>query len=1212
MPLTRDLVLQIRAINKASQSLAKVREQIEQIHVATQALNSGVAPSAKVMDRYSTSTKKAAKETGNLNAAVEKHVGVIKRADGGVQRITTMYDRLGKKTSKAGKNMVVYTKTIDQTTASMAKAGAQTNIFRQFINGLTNSTRVSAEGFGRMIANNATWLAGFALIGATIGGVIRLFDDLAQRQNEFVKVSRLVATAFEDENQRAIANVIAYQEFTRQLARTGRTIEDVAEAEYQLLSAGLSLKQVTEGLGPAMDLLDAAMDDVTQTTKLLAGIMNNFGNSMYRTSEGNIVFANSMRAIKENLQDNVTEFEKMSAVSNLLAVAFDKHQAEVNELRDGLKFSIPAAKAAGVGLDELSASLVTLEDHMIKSGRAGRSLRIMLTNIVKAPEKMQQAFRTAFDPKEVDPLVSFLQRAGKEFDKMPDKAEKIALAYEIFTTRGADAFLQLVTQGDKLAANLEELRQKGVNVAEVMAEVVRASPERQFRRLWNSIVNLVDSLGGKGLIKMTAEFAGILADTIQTIAEGVSWVERFVLAMKEYATIQAQAAEENDGWRSSIVEAFKQQIQAQDPISRLIKDSKELKAVLLGETWQMGAKDVNDWMDSVLFAKDAVEAKKEEIIANNKELDEYVANIGKAYENNQLLAESAAAVSNVMAGLEIGDQISRGLITAGEGARLLNNELETIAINAEMETLNANVNSFNILVGKSGATMEQFGRFTKEAISPALQGFEEAQKAVDQYTRELLDANHETNQLKITISQLGGANAAQLLQLGDALGLGASSAGSFLDEVNNLEPEIQKLRDEYAKLNSEGAEQSKLLDVWNQLTAAQDKQSKAMEKANNALAISIPLLQQRASSTQKTLALNDQFAEKQRLIAESTKNTAQIREQAAKREEQYIQDSISALQAQAQDRVKLSELSLKQREIGEYEHQQNVLQIYQETSGRIGTLQEQLGAAYERRVEIQKKKEEETADKIEESQRVLKDYNTILEDIAKVIKQVDLPKLAEGLKKPFEDSVGHVKDVNDELGTMLDSLNDAKEAADQLARSLEQVRAAQVSNQAAGATQVESEYYGGFAGYAPFTRVTAGEGFVSPDIAKRHRSALESINRGMAVPTNFPVQTFQGPGGIDNILTSLPAGSYVISKRGMETMERARSREKERTGYQMGGMISNAPVTGAESRAADEPMSRFELTLVVGNEQKSYPLYGPQLVVDEVRRTLERENMTKL
>ena len=1169
MALTRDLILQIRAINKASQAINSVKTQIDSLNASIHALNTGAAPASP-------------RGWSDLSKAVEIHNTKIKQADGGLRKIRAAYDSTGKAIKNASKDVVYYNTVIDESAASMENASAKAGLLNGFIKGLGNSARVSAEGFGKMVANNVTWLAGFALIGATIGTVVKLFQDLINRQNEYVKVSRLVATAFENENQRAIANTIAYDEMTNQMARTGRSAADVAEAEYQLLSAGLSLKQTIEGLGPAFNLIDAAQDDVTNTTKLLAGLMSNFGDTMYRTSEGNIVFADSSRAVKEGLRDNVTEFEKMTKISDLLATAFDKHQAELMELRDGLKFSIPAAKAAGVGLDELTATLVTLEDHMIKSGRAGRSLRIMLSSLVKQPELVKQAFKTSFDPAEMDPLVSFLQRAGKEFENMPDKADRLSQAFTRFTSRGADAFTILALNSDELTGNLEELRTKSKGVAEIMAEVARSSPEVQFRRLWNSIVNVVDALGGGGLIKSIATLSGMFATMIQDVADSVNWLERLVLASGKVLGLSRKVKQEN-----------------KDPLWEF----------LFCENWRMGFEVIDKWIDKTLEVEDAQAALRSEIESDQEELKDYVANISKAYDQNKLLANSIEAISNVFSALTIGEEVSQGLIDASEGARLLSINLEKASEQGKLDVLNANVQTFRIYMQNTTVTMEQFGKFTQEVINSAAEGFKKAQDSVAQFSRELIDANYKTDQLRISISTLGSENASQLMQLSDSLGLGATSAGQFLDQVNQLEPQIKQLRDEYWKLNAEGAGQEKLLPVWEKLNAAQDQQSKALEKANNALAISLPLIQQRLTATSQTLELNQRFADEQSKIAIDIGRTAEVREQAAQREEKYIEDSIKLLQRQAQDRAKMSEVALKQEEIGEYEHQQNILQIHQETSDRIRALQEQLGSSYERRLEIQIEKEQQTKDKLEESQRVLKEYNTILQDIGSVIYDIDLPKLAEGLRKPFSESVEHLKEVNSQMTTFIDTLDESIQKADELADALARVQSAEAQINTGNLPEAQ---FGGFFRHSTLAKVTAGEGFVPPSITNKYLPSLKAINQGNSVPANFPIQRFSGPPGIDNILTSLPAGSFVISKRGMDAIDRAGEYRREKHHYQTGGLVSGATSMAPESMVPNEPTSKFELTLVVDGQRNKYPLSGATSVVDELRRTLERENMTRL
>ena len=1189
MPLTRDLVLQIRAVNRANKALASVRHQIEQIHAATQALNTGQPITGKGMKEMEGQAKRTGRAVTDMNKAVLKTVHTHTALNGAVTKTIKYFDKENKELTGLTKQMTTY-KTQTQ------EAAQKTGMLRGFLRGLTNSTRVSAEGFGKMIANNATWLAGFALLSATIGTIIKLFGDLIDRQNQFVKVSRLVATAIEDPAQRARANAALYQEFTKQLARTGRTSEEVAETQYQLLSAGLSLEQTIQGLGPALDLIDAAMDDVTQTTKLLAGIMNNYGDTMYKSADGSVVFSNSLHAVQLGLSATVTEGEKMAAVSNLLAIAFDKHQAEVNELRDGLKFSIPAARAAGVGLDELTASLVTLEDHMIKSGRAGRSMRIMLSNIVKNPEKMQEVFKTTFDPDEIDPFVSFLQRAGREFDKIPDKAKKLAIAFDAFTTRGADAFLQLVGEGDKLSFNLEEIREKFKQVDRVMAEVTRSSPEKQFRRLWNAAVNLVEALGAGGLVRATSRFAGALATLVQDVAESVNWLTRLSMAVAEHGRRQAEAAKETEGWRGALLRLVSARAD--------IPDEDPLVEALFGENWKSGAKVMTDWVNELLKVHDTEVAVRKTIEATNEETEKFNETIKKAFDANKNFAASMEAVGNVVSSIQIGDQLSSGLITAAEATKKLTEEFAKTKQDTTFEKLDKDIVVFTSNIGRAYNKMEFFGDFVKNTVTAAVEGFQKATEAVSNFETELEGIAAETGKIKVQMAELGGKGASDLLRLANSLGLGANEALKSLSSAKDLTDQVKDLTDEYDKAFYSGAKQEKLVEIHERLSKARTADLDAQERARETVAIAVPLIEKQLQSAEKLARVQKTQADAQHTIATDAARSATDREKAYKAEETAIEKQIKALEEAAKQQAKLSEIRFKQGYQDESSYNRDVVRIYSDTADKIDRLNTKIGNSQKARLDIQIDKEKEANDKLKEAQTALERYDGIIKNIAKAIKDANISEFAGTISGAFKEAQPTLEDVKEEIF----------EIGDELDRLTSKVHKIQVEKTVT--TINESRARGGLSGYSAMTNVSAGEGFVPPSVVKHNLPALQALNQGNAVSARFPIERFRGPSGIDNIETSLPTGSFVVSKRGMDALDRSSKRSNEafeKRNFQLGGIVGAGSVG---DRTQDDPgqnqTSRFDLVLNVGGEERRYPLTGQRTVINDLASELEKQNLVRL
>jgi TP901 family phage tail tape measure protein len=1167
MALTRDLVLQIRAINRASKQLKVVRKDIEAIHLATQRLNTGQPISGKGMKNYTKEAKKANKETKKLNRTFYETVEATKNLDGSITTTRKKFDRLGRMIDSN-------TKTVKKMKKGFDEAGKSAKGLGGFLKGLTNSTRVSAEGFGKMIANNATWLAGFALLSGVIAATIGLFTKLVDRQNQFAKAGRLITTTIEDQTERATALADSYDAMSEQLARTGRSAEDVTEVQYQLLSAGLQVNEMLGAMAPTLDLIDATGAEVTATTKIMAGIMNNYSDSMFRASDGSIVFSSAQDAVNNGLEDNVTTFEKTTRVVDIMATAFRDHQVELQELRDGLRFAAATTKVANVQFDELVAVLVTLEDRMVKGGRAGRSLRVMLARLVKEPEKVKEAFGVAFDPTAYRPMIKFINEVGERFQKMPAGAEKLALAFERFGLRGSDAFIQTALNAEALNENMGKLDETADGTALAMAEVMRNTPERAFDRLGQAITNLVDAMGGKELVRALADLAIGFAKIFEWMSKIYRFRNRFKKAFKE---------------------AFKGSVKDLNTTAAGFKNLGSLiKHISRGS--------LPEWIDAMLKAQDAQKKAKEELAEHGEELNDYIIKIKEAYTENTKLAETVSNMARLFSALSVGDSLANGMTNAGDAFKELSFEMEKAKDSAAIEAINAHINTFNTSLKWTNATFEGFATFTEKAITPAVQGFQNATKEVEKYTTAVVDSQFATQNLSIAMTGLGIKGANDLMGLSNSLGLGVSSGIKFLDTVNQMEPQIQALRDEYAKLNAEGASQEKLVSVYEKLTALQEKESVALEKANNALAVSIPLLQRRLSSTKKALDLNEKYADQQRRIAEDTDRSASVREKASKREEEFLNKSIALLRKQAEDRAKMSEISFKKGEISEYQHQQKVLDINEKTANEIQKLQSDIEDSYSNRLELQTKKEEEASRKLENAKDVLEEYDTLVKNIGTTVSQLPLDELADSLKRPFEGSLESIKKVHEEIKKITEELDGLTSKTHVI-----KVREERIPTP-------EAAQFGGLMGYATTTMVSAGEGFVDPRHTKHNLPALQALNQGNAISMPFSIPTFQGPSGIDNIKTTLPPGSFVVSRRGMDALERSSEQVRsatERKHYQMGGLIPER-LSNVHEKAEEDLSSRFDLVINLGGEERRFPLQGSKTTIDELSEELERQNMTRL
>jgi len=162
----------------------------------------------------------------------------------------------------------------------------------------------------------------------------------------------------------------------------------------------------------------------------------------------------------------------------------------------------------------------------------------------------------------------------------------------------------------------------------------------------------------------------------------------------------------------------------------------------------------------------------------------------------------------------------------------------------------------------------------------------------------------------------------------------------------------------------------------------------------------------------------------------------------------------------------------------------------------------------------------------------------------------------------------------------------------------------------------DGKYWGGIikkaqGGIIP-ARVTAGEGFIPPGQVQNNLGSLNTLNSGR-ISSRIPssIGSFQGPGGVDNIHTFLPTGSYVLSKRGMEAYERSASKGAQT--FQEGGEVATdteSPVVLTST--TEEPVGSFTIIVEKGGTSKEFPITGKISILKGLQNELEEDRLTRL
>jgi len=1353
--VTRDLLLQIRAINRANKEIQAVRSQLAALKAEAAAIRIGkqskaVEDQSKATRTLTADTEKAKKAVDATNKAIQKQGTVVATTTNQMKQAQTATKSYSGVTLEASKN-----------TTQMAK---ESKGLEGVMKGLAGSARLTAEGFGRMIGIQVSWLAGFAVIGATIGGIVKAFQDVINIQNEFARTARVIE---QEGLSAAEANEIAFDKMHDAMVRTGSGAKEVSEVMYQLGSAGLTAEEAVAALDSTMDNVIGTEADITTITKLVAGVYNNMKDQIYETADGLIVFRTAAEAQGQQLNKNISLTQKFKAINDSLVTTFRLHQVEMDELNDGLKYSIATANAVGVSFTTLSAALATLNDHLIKAGIAGRSLQAMLSRIARTPKEFAEAFEVAFDPEKPLDLVDVMRQVNKNLGDGTLSVSKIGTAFERMGLRGAKTFITLAQNVEEFEDNIRELEYASEDAASKMAKIMLAAPARAFGQLWQIILQgaivafepiitivtatikvittlfgwlskINDVLGGiprgilvfaswavtitavtvlfglliekvvllgSALLALAAseKVAAILVFSFDKILNVVGLVYQAILLLSaafkstllpiivrvgaaigafiaglSVATIIiggiVAAVVVLVGAIISLVAWLFKKKKAEEEATKAAEehgialDEQQKKAALLVASVNILADSI-DSLRGIKLSDEDIDRyvgsfDEMSIILDNLHKTQLGRNIllGKELSINDAIVESYERtydqslnnLRNIEAMVEESDDFKQAYETAfkvvedaaGKLADAYDRMIEKQRFINELVTQFAQYNFLgqmveNVRTGSLEATayIEEFSRRSDEVTQRASlnminyfnQGFDaliekgkptvaelvqyfqnvnaEAQKlgpalvnAVSQAEQKMNDAKKATQSLtdelnKMTVDAVNG-----LVKIQASFGLGVDEAIKLEKETRSLGDAAEDARKEYLRMLADPeATYDQALQSLDKYRNAQDKFMKSQELSNGALEKSMPLFQQQHDILKQSIDVSLEAAKAQAEIAKNETLSADKRDEALQKQQQYLNEVKAGVNEEFQLRSKLLDIDYQRGIINETQYRDQREQLAKENIDAIKQIEDQLLQAQRDRIQVSIQNQNQETEAWLNARTRMKEFQQAIQDTSQILEQVKWEGFFDQIRSGFEGTDEYIKntvEAIDDLGQKLEELTSKKHVIQIEEKITERRQKAQ---------------FGGLISNPATVMVSAGEGYVPPGVAKHNLAALQAINQGLSTPARFPIGTFAGPPGIDNIMTALPAGSFVISRRGMDALERATQEFSDKRNFQLGGIVTGGPVGDiVGDLEGGERTSRFDLVLNVNGAERRFPLYGSKDTVDELATELERQNLVRL
>lgn len=398
-------------------------------------------------------------------------VSMMDKLTAPMQQATAGVDKITKQVEAMDKAM----KTTQSTMGSTGNA---------FSNHAATSKRLAKdlEGTGKSImavGSQMKWLTGTLIAAASAG--MKLHSDFA---NGMAKVSTLVETS--------VVSIQKLSDGIRAISdETGTSVTDLAEAEYQALSAGVDAAKVTDFLRVSTMAAKAGFTDSATAIDGVTSVLNAYG----------------MEADKA-----MNIFDQMLMTQN-----FGK--TTLGEMAGALGNVIPVASTLNVSTQELFASIAVLTKNGIQTSAAITGLKGAYSNILKPST---QASKLA-EQLGLDFSAAHLKSVGwaKMLDEIREKtggsADQMATLFG--SVEGLNAVLALTGKGHADFVKGLDIMNNSAGATE-QAFYKLLTPAEQNKIAMNQLKNATMDLaqGLTPLLKGTAQLVGAFAKWLKDLS----------------------------------------------------------------------------------------------------------------------------------------------------------------------------------------------------------------------------------------------------------------------------------------------------------------------------------------------------------------------------------------------------------------------------------------------------------------------------------------------------------------------------------------------------------------------------------------------------------------------------------------------------------------------------------------------------------------------
>ncbi|PRS65065.1 phage tail tape measure protein [Bacillus pumilus] len=267
------------------------------------------------------------------------------------------------------------------------------------------------------------------------------------------------------------------------------------------------------------------------------------------------------------VSDILTEFhiaaEDTNRVADAMTYTFTNSNATLQQIGQTMKYAGPAAKTAGVSMEELAAATGIMANSGIKADMAGTALRSTLTRLASPPKQAGNAINelglsVTDSTGKMRPLADIIGQINEK-TKNYTETEKIRIAKQLAGQHALSGFITLLHAGEgKLNKFTKEIENSG-GIAEKVAKEQMDNLAGSVEYLRSAVNNAVISLGNQfiptvrkvvdGLTKVVNWFDHLPPSVMGTIAVTGAAVTAFSLLGGASLLLLSLIPRMAEGWR---------------------------------------------------------------------------------------------------------------------------------------------------------------------------------------------------------------------------------------------------------------------------------------------------------------------------------------------------------------------------------------------------------------------------------------------------------------------------------------------------------------------------------------------------------------------------------------------------------------------------------------------------------------------------------------